>query len=90
MSKSKHAKPDEFLKEQVRHLKKEIKRKDQEIRRLEKDLGYNQNKTEKSKKDKEIDLDTCAECGKGFLKSTNLGIRTIITCSLCPYRKVIK
>ncbi len=94
VSKSKHSKADEFMKEQIRHLTKELKRKDQEIRRLEKDLGYNQNKTEKtSKREKEIDLDTCNECGKGFLKVTDIGIRTITTCSLypdCKYRKVSK
>lgn len=90
MSKSKHAKPDEFQKEQIRHLKKELKRKDQQIRQLEKDLGYSQNKSPKTKKEKELDPDQCSECGKGTLKISDLGIRRITTCTLCTYRKVSK
>lgn len=89
MSKSKHAKPDEFQKEQIRHLKKELKRANQTIRSLEKDLGYTQNKTEKTKRVKEIE-DECQSCGKGLIKVSDLGIRKIISCTLCDYRKIIK
>lgn len=89
MSKSKHAKPDEFQKEQIRHLKKELKRAHQEIGQLKKLLGYSQNNTGKSKSVKEIE-DECVSCGKGLIKVSDLGIRKIISCTLCDYRKIIK
>lgn len=91
MSKSRHAKPDEFQKEQIRHLRKELKKANQTIRSLEKDLGYNQNKSSKSeRREKEIDLDLCNSCGKGIIKVSDLGIRKITTCTLCSYRKITK
>lgn len=96
MGKTKHSKNDEFAKSQIRHLKKEIRRKDQEIRRLEKQLGFDQYKTigkriiKGLKEAVEHDLNSCPDCGKGVLKISDLGIRTITTCSLCTYRKVSK
>lgn len=90
MSKSKHSKPQEFEREQIRHLKKEVKRLNQTIRSLEKELGYGQNKSPKSSKIKEDDLDLCNQCGKGILKTADYGIRRITTCTLCPYRKTSK
>lgn len=90
MSKSKHSKPDEFQKEQIRHLKKEIRRKDQQIRSLEKELGYSQNKNSGAKRSKDIDINQCFECGKGILKTSDYGVRKVTTCSLCSYRKVSK
>lgn len=93
MARTKHARPQEFEREQIRTLKKELRQANQKIGELEKLLGYSQNRTEKSKREKEPDPDECQNCGKGILKSTNLGIRTIIQCSLypdCKYRKVIK
>lgn len=88
MSKSKHAKPEEFQKEQIRHLKKELKRAHQTIRGLEKELGYNQNKS-KVKQPKEVDNE-CLQCGKGLIKVSDLGIRKIISCTTCDYKKIIK
>jgi len=89
-----HSKPDEFQKEQIRHLKKELRRKDQEIKQLQRELGYSQNKSPKSeRKTKEPDLDLCPNCSKGYLKTSDIGIRKITTCSLypdCNYRKVSK
>jgi hypothetical protein len=88
MSKSKHAKHDEFQKEINRHLKKLLKQAQQEIGQLKKQLGYSQNKTEKTKKDK--DLNDCESCGKGVLKTSDLGIRKIISCTNCDYKKIVK
>ena len=91
MAKSKEGRDDEFYKSQIRNFKKELKRKDQEIRQLEKQLGYNQNKSPKSEKaTKNVDLNECQECGKGILQVSDLGIRKIIRCPVCTYRKVMK
>lgn len=92
MSKSKHAKPDEFQKEQIRHLKKEVRRKDQEIRQLQKELGYSQNKdiSKKQSKKQYFDEQDCTQCGKGSLITLDFGIRKITRCNLCDYQKVSK
>ncbi len=90
MAKQKHAKPDEFQKEQIRHLKKELIRKDQEIRQLQKDLGYNQNKDSNRKNSRKEKNDVeCLECGKGSLITLDFGIRSFLICNLCGYRKKI-
>lgn len=88
MAKAKHAKPDEFQKEQIRHLKKELKRKDQKIRQLEKELGYNFSKTEKETKKRE-DESLCKECGKGEISLMDIGVRLYAICKLCKHRERI-
>ncbi len=89
MSKSKHARPDEFQKEINRHLKKLLKQAQQEIGQLKKQLGYSQNKSSKIKQPKEQDNE-CQICGKGLIKVSDLGIRKIISCTTCDYKKIIK
>lgn len=88
MSKTKHAKPDEFQKEQIRHLKKEIRRKDQIIRSLEKELGYTQNKTEKTRKVKEPQ-NVCPDCQKAVLQESEIVGRRFLICYLCKFRKKV-
>jgi len=88
MAKTRHAKPDEFQKEQIRNLRKQLKQRDQKIRQLEKLLGYNQNRDE-SKKDSVIEeLNVCEHCGKGFVVETVFeGIkRKFISCTVCDYK----
>lgn len=87
MPKQKHARPDEFQKEQIRHLKKEIRKKDQTIRSLEKELGYNQNKTERTRKVKEENI--CPECSKAILQESEIVGRRFLICYLCKFRKKI-
>lgn len=89
-AKQKTHKESEFLLQQVRHYKKEIKRANQRIKQLEKDLGYTQNKTEKTKKEEDL-LPNCEQCGKGFLKEIIVVNRKFNVCSLCAYRsKAVK
>lgn len=85
-TKQKNHRPDEFLKEQLRHLKKQIKRKDQKIRQLEKELGFNFSKTEKETKKREEDP-KCPSCGKGDIELLDIGIRLYAICKLCKYRE---
>lgn len=90
MTKSKHSKPDEFFKEQLRHLRKELKRKDQEIRQLQKELGYQQNKSPKSARVKDEDpVPNCPACAKGFLSEVEFAGRNYIICPLCSFRKKV-
>jgi predicted RNase H-like nuclease (RuvC/YqgF family) len=84
--KQKNHRPDEFLKEQVRHLRKEIKRKDQKIRQLEKELGYSFSKTEKEAKKQQQDENLCKECGKGEISLMDIGVRLYAICKLCHKR----
>jgi hypothetical protein len=63
---------------------------------LEKELGWSQNKSlgkiliDGLKEAIEHDLNCCPDCGKGVLKTSDLGIRRITTCTLCTYRKINK
>jgi hypothetical protein len=95
MSKSKPRKADEIF-----ELKKIIKDRDDEIRRLHRKL-HNQEKQEKFEKKaqskkkvpavpKETEPDQCPDCAKGKLKITDLGARNLTTCTVCNYRKVTK
>lgn len=89
MSKSKESKDEEYHKGIIRGLKKQLIKLQQENKRLLRELGYGQNKTEKPRRTKEIE-DECQSCGKGLIKVSDLGIRKIISCTLCDYRKIIK
>lgn len=94
MAKSKEGREEEFHKSIIRQQNKEIKRLNQNIRQLEKQLGYDQYKSPKSQKATKNDvLDECPSCGKGTLKTNDYGVRKITTCSLrpdCNYKKVSK
>lgn len=85
MGKTKHAKEEEFYKQIIRNQKKELKRKDQKIRQLEKELGYNFSKSEKEKKKQEDNL--CNECGKGEVSLVDIGIRLYAICKICKHRE---
>ena len=86
-ARQKNHKHDEFLLQQVRHYKKEIKRKDQEIRKLQKELGYGQNKMNSIKEEVEdIKSNPCDACGKGELREIIVVGRQIFTCDTCHFR----
>ena len=90
MSKSKHRKSDEHLLGEVRTQRKQIKKLQQEIRRLQKELGYTQYKTNDNIYIEEVKIDQCSTCGKGVLTTLDLGIRKIVKCDTCTYKKVTK
>lgn len=89
MTRSKNHKQDEDLQGIIKSLKREIKSLNQEIARLHKLLGYGQNKTEKTKRVKDFD-NVCPECQKGIIKVSDLGIRKIVSCPFCTYKKITK
>lgn len=90
MSKSKHAKSDEFHKQIIRNLRKELRRKDQEIRQLQKELGYAQNKGAKSVRVKDEEpIPNCPQCAQGFLNEVEFAGRNYIVCPACSFRKKV-
>jgi len=86
MGKTKHAKEEEFYKQIIRNNKKEIKRLSQRIRQLEKELGYQQNKTEEKSSKRKQDDSLCKNCGKGEIRIMDIGIRLYAICDLCKSR----
>jgi len=85
-NKQKNHKPDEYLLGKLRELKKEIRRKDQRIRQLERDLMLKSPIKEKKSRKEEP---KCESCGKGTISITDLGIRKFKICTLCGHRELI-
>lgn len=81
------------LVDEIFQLKRIIKEKDEEIKKLYRKL-HNQEKAEKKapKKvpEKEKPPSECPDCDNGKIKSTDLGFRNIVSCENCGYRKVTK
>lgn len=69
----------------IRGQKKQIKRLQQEIKRLEKLLGYRQNKVE-DLKTFEYEEPDCPECKNGYLKELVVVGRRLTICGNCKYR----
>ena len=86
-SKNLHRKPEEYLIGQLRRLKKDLKRKDQRIKQLERQLNFKVEE-EPSPKKKEESI-KCTSCGKGELSILDIGIRVYTICSICKDRKKI-
>lgn len=84
-TRNKNHKQDEFLLQQVRHLKKELKRKEQEIKHLQRELNYKPSRdNDKSSKRQKEQL--CESCGKGEIRIMDIGIRRYAICQLCKKR----
>lgn len=83
-TKQKSHRPDEDLLGQLRELKKEIKRKDQRIRQLEKNVLFKESKNEKKSRKEEP---KCVACGKGDIVLLDIGIRLYAICQLCRHRE---
>jgi hypothetical protein len=88
--KQKNRKPDEVLLGENRLYKKQLKKLNQEIRRLQKEIAYNQNKNGTHRVIVKDEIEKCPDCGKGELNTLDIGIRKITRCSICDYQKVTK
>lgn len=95
MSKSKSHRDDEDLKGLIREKDKLIKSLRKHIKKLEKE----RHSWEKTKLDDEVDemmeprthnafVVNCHSCKRGELKTTDLGIKMLTSCSTCGYRKI--
>lgn len=86
-SKQQNRKPDEELLGENRLYRKQIRKLQQEIVKLRKELGYSQNKTIEEQSDKESKKEKCLECGKGDILIMDIGIRRYSYCTLCSDKK---
>lgn len=85
-NKQRNRKPDEQLLGENRLQRKQIRKLEQKIRSLEKELGYSQNKSSGPRvKVKENYIPKCPVCGKGDLIIMDLGNRRYNICHLCNY-----
>lgn len=90
-TKLKNHKQDEDLQGILRGQKKQIKRLNQQIKLLEKQLGYRQNKSPDDLKPFELPEPDCPDCKLGYLKELVVVGRKITICGNCKYRtKAIK
>jgi predicted RNase H-like nuclease (RuvC/YqgF family) len=89
MSKSKQRNVD-----QIFELKREIKQLQETIKKLERELKNEAKVEKKEKATKTVEVKVpeggCPECRKGKLKTIDLGVRTLVTCEECKYRKTTK
>lgn len=82
-TKQKTHKHEEYHLQQIRHMRKELKRKDQRIRQLEKELNFKPDVKEKTRSK----IFLCNVCGKGELQIMDIGIRCYLVCQLCKHRE---
>jgi len=87
MPKNREAKPDEYYKAIIRHMKKENAQLLRRIRELENHLAI---VPEAELGPKEVDYDTkcepCPDCGKGMLIEITVVGRVFKRCDTCAYR----
>jgi len=95
MSRSKKHSSDslEGLKRENRELKQVVKSLQRQIKKLEKEFKPDHNQDDLIALDiqeKKPLANKCTQCERGVVKTTDLGIRTIKTCTICTYREIIK
>lgn len=81
----------------IHDLKRQIKDRDDTIKKLYRKLNnelkaekHAEKKSKKTEPEKDAKENSCLECPKGKLKTTDLGARKLISCSDCKYRKTTK
>lgn len=92
MSKSKKRSIDE-----IEDLKREIKERDEVIKSLKRQVRREEKREKKEYSQTKLieeeheDKTRCPNCGKGRIKTTDLGAWKLESCTLnCKYRKTIK
>jgi len=90
-TKSKSRSEVEHLNGLVRQLKKHVKKLTKDNSKLRKELNKEPPKTDYNIEDimteEQSDEETCPSCG-GVLNSIDLGVRIVVSCKECEYRKV--
>jgi ribosomal protein S27AE len=84
-TRNREAKSDEYLRGQIRQLRKE----NQQLRKLVAHLQGQGLKKERSPKKLE-EVPNCPECGKGFLSEIEFANRIFDVCGTCGYRSKLK
>ena len=78
---------------EIEDLKAEVKRLKRIIRQLQKSAHIYNNIRELVEEipqnEDKIDKVICGNCGKGEIAVLDLGLRKVLTCTLCDFREVI-
>jgi Tfp pilus assembly protein PilO len=92
MSRSKKHSNDELeqLRTENRELKSTVKSLLRQIKKLEKEYKTEFVQEDLIVEDLETKIPKCTKCGKGKIKQVSLGPRTLISCTICEYSKVVK
>lgn len=87
--KSKERSETEYLRAENRKLKSELRETKRALSRYEKRSHVDDDSTEEDEHEEiyERISNKCGQCGKGVLSSVSIGVRTLITCSVCNYRE---
>jgi phosphoglycerate-specific signal transduction histidine kinase len=74
------------LKAENRHLRKELGRTTKKVKVFEETVDLQ----EEPEMTLEAATDLCKSCGKGQIQTVDLGVRVMVTCTQCTYRKAYK
>jgi|LakMenE18May11ns_1017448.scaffolds.fasta_scaffold9959583_20 hypothetical protein len=80
----------EKLEQELRKLKSENRHLHKELKRNNKKYKPQHNKEELIEEEHLEKTPLCQECGKGNIKTTDLGVRKLISCTVCTFRKSLK
>jgi hypothetical protein len=73
-------------KAQIRHLKRQLSRAGKKVKIFEETVEL----SEEADCPIEPLTDQCEHCGKGQVQTTDIGVRVLITCNVCDYKKSYK
>jgi predicted nucleic acid-binding Zn-ribbon protein len=80
----------EQLEQEVRKLKSENRHLHKELKRSNKKYKPHHDKEELLEEEHREKNPLCEQCGKGNIKSTDLGVRKLVSCTVCTFRKTLK
>lgn len=80
----------EKLEQEMRKLKSENRHLHKQLKRSNKKYKPEHNKDDLLEEEHLEKNPLCEQCGKGNIKSTDLGIRKLISCTVCTFRKTMK
>jgi hypothetical protein len=80
----------EKLEQEVRKLKSENRHLHKQLKKSNKKYKPQHNSSDLVEEEYESKIEACKECGKGNIKTTDLGVRKLMTCTVCTFRKTLK
>jgi hypothetical protein len=80
----------EKLELQLRKLKSENRHLQKELKKSNKKYKPQHDKEDLLEEEHEEKNPPCTECGKGNIKVTDLGVRKLLSCTVCTFRKALK
>lgn len=80
----------ELLEQEIRALKSENRHLKKELKQSNKNYKPDHTQSELLEEEYSNKKPKCTECGKGEIITTDLGVRKLIHCTICKFRKTIK